>query len=148
MTETAAFDGKTAAIAHNLARLADEGISIALDDFGTGFASLVHLTVLPISCVKIDRSFVRNMLVNHDSRSIVEAIVRLSQNLGKYVVAEGVETEAQLAAIRELQCDAAQGFLFSKPLASNDIASFFLNRAAQRLHREPSLRNKVIRRAS
>jgi EAL domain-containing protein (putative c-di-GMP-specific phosphodiesterase class I) len=100
VTETAAFDDE--AIGHNLHALAISGISVALDDFGTGFASLTHLKSLPIAQVKIDRSFVANILADPECRSIVGAIVDLSHNLGKSVVAEGVENE--VVTLRRASC--------------------------------------------
>ena len=115
-----------------LEALAASGLSIALDDFGTGFASLTHLKSLPISCVKIDRSFVANIMADAQSRSIVDAVSRLSHSLGKSVVAEGVEDAQQLAAVRELGCDVAQGYLFSKPIPAEDVPTFLLRHAVQR----------------
>jgi EAL domain-containing protein (putative c-di-GMP-specific phosphodiesterase class I) len=100
VTETAAFDDSLGVINHNLNTLAAHGVSIALDDFGTGFASLTHLKSLPVTKVKIDRSFVCNIVADVGCRSIIDAIVRLSHGLGKSVVAEGVEDEDQLARLR------------------------------------------------
>ena len=134
VTETAAIDDEIASIGRNLRTLAGQGISIALDDFGTGFASLTHLKSLPIAQVKIDQSFVGNILTDTESRSIVDAIVRLSHSLGKSVVAEGVEDEAQLTAVGELGCDIAQGFLFSEPICFDDVAPFVLRRAVRSLY--------------
>src|SRR5262249_5692291 len=139
VTETWAFDDSTATIARNLRALAENGVSIALDDFGTGFASLTHLKSLPISRVKIDRSFVANIVADGESRSIVDAIVRLSHSLGKTVVAEGVEDEAQLAAIRALRRDIAQGFLCSRPVAAEDVPALLLRQTGQRLTRSTPL---------
>jgi len=132
VTETSAFDESAAAINRNLRALAASGLSIALDDFGTGFASLTHLKSLPISCVKIDRSFVANIMADAQSRSIVDAVSRLSPSLGKSVVAEGVEDAQQLAAVRELGCDVAQGYLISKPMPAEDVPTFLLRHVAQR----------------
>jgi diguanylate cyclase (GGDEF)-like protein len=132
VTETSAFDESAAAINRNLRALATSGLSIALDDFGTGFASLTHLKSLPISCVKIDRSFVANIMGDSQSRSIVDAVSRLSHSLGKSVVAEGVENAQQLETVRELGCDVAQGYLFSKPMPAEDVSIFLLRYAAQR----------------
>jgi len=132
VTETSAFDESAAAINRNLRALAASGLSIALDDFGTGFASLTHLKSLPISCVKIDRSFVANIMADAQSRSIVDAVSRLSHSLGKSVVAEGVEDAQQLAAVSELGCDVAQGYLFSKPMPAEEVTGFLLRYAAQR----------------
>ncbi|HEY7246279.1 MAG TPA: EAL domain-containing protein [Xanthobacteraceae bacterium] len=133
VTETAGFDDGAGTIKRNLALLAERGISIALDDFGTGFASLTHLQSLPIKKVKIDRSFVSNLGTDARSQSIVDAIVRLSHSLGKTVVAEGVESLAQVAQLRALECDAAQGFLFSKPVSSQEVPVYLLRHAAQML---------------
>src|SRR5262245_19862050 len=132
VTETSAFDESAAAINRNLRALAASGLSIALDDFGTGFASLTHLKSLPISCVNIDRSFVANIMADAQSRSNVDAVSRLSHSLGKSVVAEGVEDTQQLAAVRELGCDLAQGYLFSKPMSAEDVPIFVLHHTAQR----------------
>jgi EAL domain-containing protein (putative c-di-GMP-specific phosphodiesterase class I) len=132
VTETSAFDESAATINRNLRALAASGLSIALDDFGTGFASLTHLKSLPISCVKIDRSFVANIMADAQSRSIVDAVSRLSHSLGKSVVAEGVEDAQQLAAVRELGCDVAQGYLFSKPMPAEDVPTFLLRYGARR----------------
>jgi diguanylate cyclase (GGDEF)-like protein len=131
VTETAAFDDSLGVINHNLNTLAAHGVSIALDDFGTGFASLTHLKSLPVTKVKIDRSFVCNIVADIGSASIIDAIVRLSHGLGKSVVAEGVEDEEQLARLRALDCDVAQGFLFSRPVPFDGVAAFLLRRSAQ-----------------
>jgi diguanylate cyclase (GGDEF)-like protein len=133
VTETVAFDDDMTAIGHNLRTLAAHNISIALDDFGTGFASLTHLKSLPIAQIKIDRSFVGHIVADPESRSIIDAIVRLSHSLGKSVVAEGVEDEAQLVALSELECDIAQGFLFSEPLRFDEVEAFLLHHTARRL---------------
>ena len=92
------------------------GIKIALDDFGTGQSSLSHLRKFPIDIVKIDRDFVRDIPNNQDDMALVSAIIAMSHGLGKKVVAEGVETEAQLDFLRELGCDSIQGFLYSRPV--------------------------------
>lgn len=92
------------------------GIKIALDDFGTGQSSLSHLRKFPIDIVKIDRDFVRDIPNNKGDMALVSAIIAMSHGLGKRVVAEGVETEAQLAFLRELDCDSIQGFLYSRPV--------------------------------
>jgi len=133
VTETVAFDDNAAVIERNLMTLAARGISIALDDFGTGFASLTHLKLRPISKVKIDRSFIVSVESDRESRSIVEAIVRLSHSLGKTVVAEGVEDDLQLAQLRSFNCDMAQGYLFSRPLPFDEVGSFLLRSMAARL---------------
>ena len=122
----AAFDDETLSIRRNLDTFFVHGISISLDDFSTGFASLTHLKSLPISQVKIDQSFVASILINSECRAIVDATVRLSHSLGKTVVAEGVEDRAQLAAVGELGCDLAQGFLFSEAIPFDEVPTFLL----------------------
>ena len=92
------------------------GVQVGLDDFGTGYSSLAYLRQFPVDFLKIDRSFVA-ALSDADSHdvAIVTAIIELAHTLGCAVVAEGVETDAQLAALVDLGCDHAQGYLFSRP---------------------------------
>jgi EAL domain-containing protein (putative c-di-GMP-specific phosphodiesterase class I) len=97
------------------------GLRMALDDFGTGYSSLAYLSKLPLDTLKIDRSFVHGMTERADNTSIVSAIISLGQALRLKIVAEGVETEAQAQLLRLLRCDEAQGFLFSRPLAADDL---------------------------
>jgi diguanylate cyclase (GGDEF)-like protein/PAS domain S-box-containing protein len=92
------------------------GATIAIDDFGTGYSSLAYLSTLPVSVLKIDRSFVNGMLKDADATSIVQTIIGLAHSLRLQVVAEGVETEDQARVLRLLRCDQMQGYLFSKPL--------------------------------
>jgi diguanylate cyclase (GGDEF)-like protein/PAS domain S-box-containing protein len=92
------------------------GIEIAVDDFGTGYSSLSYLHRLPINALKLDKSFVTGMVEKRDHAEIVKTILTLARSLGIRVVAEGVETLEQLAELSRLQCDAGQGFLFSKPV--------------------------------
>ncbi|MGU3494916.1 putative bifunctional diguanylate cyclase/phosphodiesterase [Xanthobacteraceae bacterium A53D] len=99
-----------------LARLRNLGIRLALDDFGTGNASLVHVRHLPVTKIKIDRSFIMNLGVARDAASIVEYVVRLGRSLGITLTAEGVETEEQLRFLRSFGAQQAQGYLFSAPL--------------------------------
>ncbi|MER2605922.1 MAG: EAL domain-containing protein [Siculibacillus sp.] len=101
-------------IAPMIGRLRDHGLSMALDDFGTGFASLTHLKNLPVDRVKIDRSFIGDIVFDSASRAIVEALVRLGRGLGKEIVAEGIETEAQQRVLEELGCALGQGHLFGR----------------------------------
>ncbi len=98
-----------------LYRFKDMGSTIALDDFGTGYSSLNYLTKLPIDVLKIDRSFVIDMIENHKSRWVVENIIELSHKLGIQVVAEGVEIEAQVKYLKDILCDVVQGYYYSKP---------------------------------
>lgn len=97
------------------------GISVALDDFGTGYSSFNYLTKLPIDVLKIDRSFVIDLLNDKKSRCIVEAIIELSHELGINVVAEGVEEEKQVEYLKGILCDVVQGYYYSKPDEFNNV---------------------------
>ncbi|HWS54763.1 MAG TPA: EAL domain-containing protein [Pyrinomonadaceae bacterium] len=97
------------------------GVEISIDDFGTGYSSLSYLHRFPINTLKIDRSFVTRMTENSENAEIVRTIVTLARSLQMSVVAEGVETEAQLARLRELECDYGQGYLFSKPVGGERV---------------------------
>jgi diguanylate cyclase (GGDEF)-like protein len=105
-----------------LEALAGTGVDLSLDDFGTGYSSLVHLKRLPVSEIKIDRSFVSRMTTDSDDAAIVKSIVELAHALGLRAIAEGVEDEDTRDALTALHCDAAQGYLFSHPLSDEAIA--------------------------
>ncbi len=105
-----------------LDHLRERGVQLFLDDFGTGFSSLTHLAQLPIQAVKIDRSFVAGLPDDRRHAALVSALIRLGTDLGMEVVAEGVETVAQLRALRDLRCPSVQGFLFDRPAAEPDLA--------------------------
>jgi len=98
------------------------GLSIAIDDFGTGYSALSYLARFPIDTLKIDRSFVQKAAVDRRHAELVKAILSIARCLGQQVVAEGVETAEQAAFLRESGCEVAQGFLFSKPLAKQDMS--------------------------
>lgn len=104
-----------------LREIKELGISIALDDFGTGYSSLNYLTKLPIDVLKIDRSFVVDLLANNKSKYIVQTIVNLSHQLGIEVVAEGVEDKEQVEYLKTILCDVVQGYYFSKPRMFDQI---------------------------
>ena len=105
------------ALIDRLRALRDIGLHLAIDDFGTGFSSYGHLQRLPIDTIKIDRSFVDRLAINEPTPALARSIIRMSQSLGLRTVAEGVENVEQQAALRELGCLFAQGFLFSRPIA-------------------------------
>ena len=107
-----------------LGELREMGVSVAVDDFGTGYSSLSYLKRFNIDTLKIDRSFVKDITTDADDRSICAAIVAMGQSLGLKVVAEGVETAAQLEAVRGLGCNEGQGFLFSKAVPGEQIPGF------------------------
>ena len=101
-----------------LMKLRDMNIKLAVDDFGTGYSSLSYLHRFPLSILKIDYTFIRQMNENSENIEIVKTIVNLAHNLGMDVVSEGVETEDQLEILKSLKCENGQGFLFSEPVDS------------------------------
>jgi EAL domain-containing protein (putative c-di-GMP-specific phosphodiesterase class I) len=115
LTESMLLDD-VAAVTANMVALKAIGVGFALDDFGTGYSSLAYLQRLPLDQIKIDRSFVHDITGSASDRAIVRAIVNLAHSLGFEVMAEGVETAAQLGVLRELGCRAYQGYLMGKPL--------------------------------
>lgn len=114
ITETALAANRDRALAV-LAQLRALGVRIAIDDFGVGYSSLDTVSVYPVDKIKIDRCFIHDFVTHRASRSLVAAIISIGQSLGVPVLAEGVESESQLALARELGCNAVQGFLFGQP---------------------------------
>lgn len=104
-----------------LRALNDLGVDLSIDDFGTGFSSLSYLQQFPLDELKIDRSFITELTVSDKSAALVSGIITMARGLNLRIVAEGVETEAQLAKLRELGCDLCQGYLFSKPVPAEQI---------------------------
>jgi EAL domain-containing protein (putative c-di-GMP-specific phosphodiesterase class I) len=119
ITETALMDSPNVA-AQLLRELRDFGVKIYLDDFGTGYSSLSHLHKLPVDALKIDRSFVRSLLMP-DRPAIVESILALARTLNTSVVAEGIEDDVQAHELERLGCTHAQGYLFSRPLSTKAV---------------------------
>lgn len=127
LTESAIMDNLASA-ATVLGELERLGIRIAVDDFGTGYSSLSYLKTFPIHCLKIDRSFIRDIPGDENDTAIVRTIIALAGSLGLTVVAEGVETEAQLAYLRANRCDQMQGYFFSPPLTPDECESLMRGR--------------------
>jgi EAL domain-containing protein (putative c-di-GMP-specific phosphodiesterase class I) len=111
-------------VMHTLMRIKNLGVRFAIDDFGTGYSSLAYLKKLPVSGIKIDKSFVLNMEVDRDNAVIVRSIIDLGHNLGLKVVAEGVETAEANEMLKSFQCDEAQGFYYSRPIPAYAITDF------------------------
>jgi diguanylate cyclase (GGDEF)-like protein len=124
LTESAVMLDPVAA-RRNLFRLHDLGLRLSIDDFGTGYSSLSALQRLPLHEIKIDKSFVAQMVDNHNDLVIVRSTIDLARNLGLAVVAEGIESERHLIALRDLGCDLGQGFFVSHPLPIERLTSWF-----------------------
>jgi len=108
-------------------RISQLGCSFALDDFGTGYSSMTRLRNMPISLVKIDQSFVKQIEQSPQDREIVLSIIQLAHSLGKTVVAEGVEELSCLKILTEMQCDKIQGYYYSKSMSPNDFNIWLSN---------------------
>jgi diguanylate cyclase (GGDEF)-like protein len=111
-----------------LERLSQLGVRIAIDDFGSGYSSLSHLRRLPVDVLKIDKSFVVNMSVDESDETIVRSTIDLAHNLGLAVVAEGVESDQNLARLVELGCDSVQGYHVSEPVGASTLTGWLLSR--------------------
>ncbi len=125
ITENAIMDDMDSVI-RKLQELSSHGITIAIDDFGTGYSSLSYLHKLPIHTLKIDRSFLKECCINKGDNTIINTIVAMAKGLNLNVVAEGVESQAQLEYLREIECSEAQGYLFGKPLPPNIISQLLI----------------------
>ncbi len=125
LTESALLDASAKTV-ETLRRLETLGIGLAIDDFGTGYSSLGYLKHLPLTALKIDREFVRDLVTDSDDRAIAATIVALGHHLELAVVAEGVETEDQRRLLIEQGCDLAQGYLFDRPLPAEAFAAAWL----------------------
>ena len=102
------------------------GITISIDDFGTGYSSLSYLKKLPITKLKIDQSFIQDLEIDKNDKSIVEAIIALSKSMNLKVIAEGVETSHQKEFLQNNSCDEMQGYLYSKPLSQADFEKLLI----------------------
>ena len=134
ITESAIISDPAAAtdVIHRLKQL---GVGISIDDFGTGYTSLAYLARLPITQLKIDRSFVIDMSRNADDAAIVRSIITLGHDLGLEVVAEGVETESALEQLARLGCDTIQGYWLSRPLPPAELRAWLVGRRSEGDHK-------------
>jgi len=114
-----------------LKSLNELGVRFAIDDFGTGYSSLSYLRRFPIETIKIDRSFIRDITDDPDDAAITRAIVVMAQNLSLKVIAEGVETEKQLAFLKENDCHLIQGFYYSPPVPVEDMTALLEKQGQQ-----------------
>ena len=107
----------------NSSRVQRDGVEASIDDFGTGYSSFSYLKHFSVDKLKIDRSFVRDVLVDHEDAAITIAIISLAKSLGIKVIAEGVENEAQMFFLQAHRCDEIQGYYFSKPVTAEGAAA-------------------------
>lgn len=107
------------------------GVTLGIDDFGTGYSSFADLNRLPIDKLKIDKSFIHDMAHSAESLAIVGAMIAMAHRLGLTVIAEGVETADQVAALRRAECDQIQGYFYSKPLRAADCTAWIRDRIEQ-----------------
>lgn len=124
ITESAVMDNVQEAV-RILNIFQQRGISLAMDDFGTGYSSLINLQRLPLSKLKVDRSFIREVTSNPNHAALTSSVIALGRTMGLGVVAEGVETEEQLQFLQQMDCAQVQGFLFSKPLPAVEVSVLF-----------------------
>jgi EAL domain-containing protein (putative c-di-GMP-specific phosphodiesterase class I) len=127
VTESAVMEDAEAAL-RALVALKSLGVRLAIDDFGTGYSSLVYLKRFPVDELKIDRSFVDGLCADADDAAIVASVISLAGSVGLRAVAEGVETSDQLLALRNLGCDLAQGYFWSRPLPVAELRQFIARR--------------------
>ena len=132
LTETAVMR-RSDLVKQTMDALGRLGVRFSLDDFGTGFSSFVHLNSLPITLLKIDKSFVGGMESREENRKLVHAMINLAHNLKLEVVAEGVETPEQLALLRDFGCDQVQGYFISKPLPLAELVEYLTFGAGQQV---------------
>jgi len=124
ITETIAMQDHANTV-ETLQRLKEAGVTLSIDDFGTGYSSLSYLRSFPIDALKIDRSFVKDIVSEDEKGGIVGAILAIARELGLRVVAEGVETETQLEFLQRQGCDTAQGYLLARPTPLSRLGEAF-----------------------
>lgn len=132
VTETVFLGRGADSVGDTLAAFHDAGVTVALDDFGTGYASLKHLREFPVDVIKIDRSFVADLLTDPGDAAIVNAVLGLANQLGIAVVAEGVETPEQAAYLLEQNCGHAQGYLFGRPMPAHEAEALLAAASVRR----------------
>jgi len=130
LTETSIMHGEQQ-VGETLRALRALGVNVAMDDFGTGYSSLSSLRRLPIDALKIDQSFVRDILTDDDDAAIIAAVVAMARRLGVQVVAEGVENAGQLAFLREQGCHTVQGFYIGRPVPAPELTALLRERASR-----------------
>jgi len=142
VTESSSQGGKVLAL-EILSRLRLKGFLLSIDDFGTGFSSLETLYRLPFGELKIDKQFVFDLIKSPEARTLVESTIGLARKLGLKICAEGVETEEVFRELRHLQCDVAQGYYISKPIAADAVSAFFVKWDAAKAIRGNSASSKL-----
>lgn len=120
-------------VVEKLQALNDMDVAVTIDDFGTGYSSLMHLKRFPIQKLKIDRSFVQNVTTDRDDAAISQAVINLGHGLGLRVIAEGVETPAQITHLKDRDCDELQSFYFGRPMPADQLSLWYLKRRAEPL---------------
>jgi EAL domain-containing protein (putative c-di-GMP-specific phosphodiesterase class I) len=129
VTETVYMGQTDHVVAQQIRHLRERGLRIALDDFGTGFASLTHLMTVPIDILKIDKTFVDQLVGDGVSRAIVEGLLHIARELNVEVIAEGVETEEQARLLLAAGCKLAQGYLFAAPVGAEQATDLLVRQA-------------------
>jgi EAL domain-containing protein (putative c-di-GMP-specific phosphodiesterase class I) len=131
VTESVFLGAKACLAREALVALDAAGVQIELDDFGTGYASLTHLRSIPVSRLKIDRSFIENICEDESSSAIVQAVIDMGHRLGCEIIAEGVELDDQAEKLRHMGCDSGQGYLFGRPMPQDSACRLLSTPRAQ-----------------
>lgn len=129
VTESVYLGHREQPVSREIKALREAGLKIALDDFGTGFASLTHLLTVPVDIIKIDRSFVERLSSGDVGTAVVEGILHIARNIGVRVVAEGIETDGQARALKDMGCILGQGFLYSPAVDRLEMTRLLLDHA-------------------
>jgi len=132
ITESSAIQDIEESVA-KMKRLALIGVNFSLDDFGTGYSSLSYLKRLPVNKIKIDRSFIQDLIIDHNDQALVTAIISIGRHLNLSIVAEGVEWQAQLDWLKQHKM-MYQGYLFSKPIKQQDFYQLLMENLAEKLN--------------